>query len=140
MQVKVKKLNKDAIAPSYSLPGDAGLDMHCLKDYTIAPGERCQLQTGIALEYPPGYTALVWDKSGLSHKHGLHVLGGVFEYTYRGEYIIMLLNTSDKEYKFSKGDKICQLLIQPIESVEIEEVEKLSDSTRADRGFGSTGK
>ncbi|MFC1663347.1 dUTP diphosphatase [Patescibacteria group bacterium] len=140
MKIKVKKLHPDAKLPMYSLPGDAGLDLNCLEELTIKAGERQQIRTGLAIELPPGYCALVWDKSGLSHNHGLVTLGGVFEYTYRGEYKLMLLNTSANDHHFNKGDKVAQLLIQPIATAEVEEVDELSPSPRQDRGFGSTGK
>lgn len=140
MKVKVKKLHPDAKLPVYGRPGDAGLDFFCVEDITIAPGERKQIATGVALEIPEGYVGLVWDKSGLSHNHGLHALGGVCDHTYRGEYKMMILNTSNEPYTFKKGEKVVQVLIQPIATVEIEEVNELSNSVRGDAGFGSGGK
>lgn len=140
MKIKIKKLKPEAKLPAYALPGDAGLDLFTCEDVVILPGERKIISTGVAIELPEGYCALVWDKGGLSNKHGLKVMGGVFEYTYRGDYLICLLNTSDKEYSFSVGDKIAQLLIQPIESAAVEEVEELSESNRGESCYGSTGK
>lgn len=140
MKIKVKKLHPDATLPAYGRPGDAGLDFFCVAETTINPGERKQIGTGVALEIPEGFVGLTWDKSGLSHTHGLHLLGGVFDHTYRGEYKIMVLNTSDKPYTLAKGDKIAQLLIQPVATAEIEEVTELTDSVRGASGFGSSGK
>ncbi|PIZ98728.1 MAG: dUTP diphosphatase [Candidatus Komeilibacteria bacterium CG_4_10_14_0_2_um_filter_37_10] len=138
--IKIKKLKPEAIIPRYALPGDAGLDLFSCEDATINPGERYSFHTGIALEYPEGYCSLVWDKSGLSQKFGLKVLGGVFEHTYRGEYIICLLNLSKEPYCFKAGDKIAQLLIQPVATAEIEEVAELSESVRGEGRHGHTGK
>jgi dUTP diphosphatase len=140
MKIKAKKLRPDAKLPSYALNGDAGLDMFSDEHAVIEPGKQYIFATGFALEIPKGFCALVWDKGGLSQKHGLKTMGGVFEHTYRGEYMICLLNTSDKSYEFHKGDKIAQLLIQPIVTAEFEEVTELSDSERGDGRYGSTGK
>jgi len=140
MKIRIKKLRQDIQLPSYALPGDAGLDMFSDEDVIIESGQRHVFATGFALEMPTGYCALVWDKGGLSSKHGLKVMGGVFEYTYRGEYMICLLNTSEQAYEFKKGDKIAQLLIQPITTVELIEVEELDETIRGEGRHGSTGK
>lgn len=140
MKIKVKKLHEEAIVPRYAKDGDSGMDLFTYQDVTIPAGERKMIGTGIAIEYPEGYCSLIWDKSGLAAKHGLKVLGGVFEHTYRGEYVVILLNTSDKEYIFNKGEKIAQLLFQPIVTAEVEVAEELSESIRGEGGFGSTGK
>ena len=139
MKIKIKKLNSEATLPRYAHVGDAGMDFFSCEDVSIKSGERKLIGTGLSIELPEGYVSLIWDKSGLAAKNGLTVLGGVIEYTYRGEYGVILLNTSDEEYHLKKGDKIAQLLIQKIETAEIEEVEELSDSVRGEGGFGSTG-
>ena len=139
MKVKIKKLFPDAIIPSYAHEGDAGLDFYSMEEVEIKPGERKLIGTGVSIELPAGYVPLIWDKSGLAVKEGLTTLGGVIEYTYRGEYKVILLNTSDKPYTVQKEQKIAQLLIQPIETAEIEEVEELSDSPRGENAFGSSG-
>lgn len=140
MKIKVKKLSPDANLPCYAHPGDAGLDFFSIEDYDLKPMERHLFSTGISLELPEGFVALVWDKSGLGAVHGIKVLGGVIDAHYRGEYKIGLLNTSDKSFHFKKGDKLAQVLIQPVVSAELEEVDKLSDSVRGEKGFGSSGK
>lgn len=139
MKLKIKKLNQDAKLPSYAHKGDAGLDLYSCEDCVIPAGERKLISTGIAIELPEGYVALVWDKSGIAANNGIKSMGGVIEYTYRGEYKVILFNTSKEDYEIKKGDKIAQLLIQPIETAEIEEVENLSESERGDGAFGSTG-
>lgn len=140
ISVKIKKLSPDVILPSYAISGDAGLDIFSNEDVVINPGKRHIFHTGFALEFDEGYCALVWDKSGISMKRGLKVMGGVFEYTYRGEYMICLFNTGDEKQEFKKGDKIAQLLIQPIIKVELVEVNELSETKRGDGKWGSTGK
>lgn len=138
--IKIKKLHKDAKLPSYAHPGDAGLDLYCCENVSLRPGERKAIRTGIAIQLPRGYAGLIWDKSGLAIKDGLSTLGGVFEHTYRGEYLIIMLNTSKKTYYFKKGDKIAQLLIQPISECKVREVNNLSKTKRGAKRFGSSGK
>lgn len=138
--VKVKRLEADARLPTYGRPGDAGLDIHTTESHILLPGERRLFRTGIALEIPPGTVALVWDRSGLAAKHGITAIGGVIDHTYRGECRCALLNTSDEPYEVKRGDRIAQILIQPVCTAEIEEVEELSDSIRGAGGFGSSGR
>ncbi|MFW0862164.1 MAG: dUTP diphosphatase [Candidatus Komeilibacteria bacterium] len=140
MKIKIKKLHPDTKLPSYANKGDAGMDVFSLEDKAIKPGERYLFKLGFAMEIPDGYVGLFWDKSGIASKHGIHTLAGVIDSIYRGEFGVVMLNTSDESYEFKKGDKLAQLLIQPIVSPELEEVEELSDTNRGDGGFGSTGK
>jgi len=140
MQVKIKKVNPEAIIPSYALPGDAGMDLFSVEEHEIQPKERYAYKTGIALEIPQGFAGIVKDKSGLAKKHGLHVLGGVFDSGYRGEYSITLINSGTESYKIEKGQKVAQLLIYPVSQAELEEVEELSVTERGEGKWGSTGK
>lgn len=140
LKLKIKKLNPDAIIPSYGHDGDAAFDLHTTATVTIAPGERVQVPTGIAMAIPEGYVGLIWDKSGLSHKFGLKAMGGVIDAGYRGEVMIGMINLGDKEYTFEKGHKVSQMIIQERLHAEIETVEELDDSSRGTGGFGSTGK
>jgi dUTP pyrophosphatase len=105
----------------------------------IKAGERALIPTGLSMEFPPGNVALVWDKSGLAAKNGLKTMAGVIEHSYRGEYKIVVFNTSKDDYEVKKGQKVAQLLIQPIHTAEIEEVQELSQTSRGEGGFGSTG-
>ena len=140
MKLLIEKLDKSAKMPAYAMPGDAGMDVFVNEEKTLKPGERYLFSTGIKIAVPEGHVALVWDKSGLASKQGLTTLGGVIEWSYRGEYKLILHNTSDQPYDVKKGDKLAQMLIQSVESVTIEEVEKLSDTERGSGGFGSTGR
>ena len=140
VKIKIKKLYNDVKIPSYAHYGDAGMDLYSCEDYNLKPGERHLFKLGIATEFPEDYVALIWDKSGLAVKNGLTVLAGVVDHSYRGEYGVVLLNTSSTAYQIKKDDKIAQLLIQKVEQAENIEVEKLSDTQRGEGGFGSTGR
>jgi dUTP pyrophosphatase len=138
---KVKRLHEDATIPSYANPTDAAVDLHSIEDYTLKKGERKTFPLGFQAEFSPGHVAHVWDKSGLAAKHGIKTMAGVIDAGYRGEYKVVLLNTSDNDYEIKKGDKIAQLLIIPIPITNIiETIEDLDDSARGEGGFGSTGK
>lgn len=140
MILKVKKLDPEAILPSYAHPGDAGLDMYSNETVTIQPGKTVKLRSGIAMEIPDGYVGLLWDKSGLSINHKIKSLGGVIDSGYRGESLYGLINLGDEPYTIEKGHKVLQMLIQKVERVEVIETDELSDTSRGTGGFGSTGK
>ena len=95
--------------------------------------------TGIAMEIPHGYVGLVWDKSSVSFKQGLKVMGGVIDAPYRGEIVISLYNTTDQEQTIEKGKKVAQMLIQKVEHCTFEEVDTLSDTTRGENGWEVLG-
>lgn len=138
--VKVKKLHPLAKIPGYARPGDAGMDLFSVEDVVIGAGDRAIVSTGLAFEFPEGYVALIWDKSGLAGNLGIKIMGGVIEYTYRGEYRIIMLNTSKEDHIIKKGDKIAQVIFQPIVTAEVIEVGELSETNRGTNSFGSTGK
>ncbi len=140
MKLQVKLLHPDAKMPVYVHATDAGMDLFCLEAITIAPHERVQVKTGIAVSIPQGFVGLIWDKSGLSHRHGLKVLGGVIDADYRGEILVGLVNLGDISHTIEKGDKITQMLIQKVEHPEIVIVDSLDLTVRGEGGFGSTGK
>ena len=139
MNFCVKLLHPDAKAPAYAHPGDAGMDVFSSEDYTLQPGERHLFKLGFSAEFDPGYVCLVWDRSGLAAKQGLTNLAGVIDAGYRGEYGVVVLNTSAESVSIKKGDRIGQLLIQPIEQAQIEVVNELTETSRSTGGFGSTG-
>jgi dUTP pyrophosphatase len=138
--VKVKKLKMNAIVPKYAREGDAALDLHSTENYVVKPGKRQLVSTGIAMELPEGYFASIRGRSGLAAKKGIAILGGVIEYTYRGEYGVIVLNTGEEDFEISEGDRIAQVVIQPVATAEVEEVSELSETTRGAGNFGSTGK
>lgn len=140
MRIKIKKIHPDAQIPRHAYAGDAGVDLCCVESFEMAPGERKSIPLGIAIEIPDGYVALIWDKSGLSHKYGIKTFGGVIDAGYRGEIHAGLMNLTDKFFSFEKGHKVAQLLIQKVEHLEFEETDQLSETIRGQFGFGSTGK
>ena len=155
MIVKVKRENTDEV--NYDKEGDAGIDIRAngfwtvdldsgkkrkveQESYLLLPSERILVHTGIKLEIPKGYYASIRDRSGLALNRGIHVLGGVGDETYRGEYRVILVNLGKLPYKISKGDRVAQVIIQPYERVELEEVDELGESERGEDGFGASGK
>lgn len=140
MDLKIKRLHPDAIIPEFAYHNDAGMDLFSVEDCVLKPGIVLSIRTGISVELPDDYVALVWDKSGLAKKHSIKIVGGVMDAGYRGEYFVSLLNLGKNDYKIEKGDKIAQFLIQKIYRPNIQLVNELSDSDRGAGGFGSTGK
>jgi len=138
MQIKIKKLHLEAKLPQYAHPGDVGMDFFSIEKYILNPGERYAFKTGIAMEFPEGYAAIVKDKGGVANA-GVETIGGVFDAGYRGEYFIHLLNVGNEPYEVKKGQKICQIIIFPVEIPTLTEVKSLSDSARGDGKYGSTG-
>lgn len=139
MELPVKLLSSTAKLPTYAHATDAGMDLYADESSVIQPGARAIIKTGIALAIPAGYVGLVWDKSGIATTTGVTTLAGVIDAGYRGEILIALLNTADTSYAVQAGQKIAQLLIQPVQQVSIQAVEQLTAAARGDNGFGSTG-
>ncbi len=140
MKLKIKKLYPDTKLPNYAHPGDVGLDLFSRENYELKPGERKIFFVGFGLEFENGYAAIVKDKSSLPKNAGIHTMGGVFDAGYRGEYNVQLINLGNEAYKIKNGDKIAQLVIFPVIIADIEEVEKLNETSRGEGRFGSTGK
>lgn len=140
MVLKVKRIHRDAKIPSYANPGDAGMDIYAAEVVTVKPGESSKIKTGISVEIPDGYVGLCWDKSGLSMNHGIKVLAGVIDSGFRGELVLAVHNLGKEEYTFQIGDKVMQMLLQPVLHCAIEVTDSLSSSERGENGFGSSGK
>lgn len=140
MKLKIKKLHVDAVIPKYAHFDDAGFDLFAIEDTLVKINQRIPIKTGIAMEIPTGYVGLIWDKSGLSVKEGIKTIAGVVDSTYRGEVLVAVTNISDRDYKFEKGHKIAQMIIQKKETVEFEEVTELQETKRGEGRLGSTGK
>ncbi|OGD67288.1 deoxyuridine 5'-triphosphate nucleotidohydrolase [Candidatus Campbellbacteria bacterium RIFOXYC2_FULL_35_25] len=139
MKIKIQKISEDAVVPNYAKAGDAGFDIYSSVDEAITPGEMKRISAGIKMEIPDGYVGLVWDKSGVAFNNGVKTMAGVIDSGYRGEILIVLKNLSEKTFEIKKGQKIAQMLIQKIESPEIEVADSLGETERGDGGFGSTG-
>jgi dUTP pyrophosphatase len=139
VELKVKKIQRDARLPQYGHKGDAGLDLFSSIDMVLEKGQVEAIPTGIKVAIPDGYVGLIWDKSGVSLK-AVHRLAGVIDSGYRGEVKVVVINLGDKSFAIKKGMKIAQILVQPITVVSVVEAEDLDDTTRGEGGFGSTGK
>jgi len=140
MEIEVKKLDPKAQLPVYFYEGDAGMNLFALEDIVIPTLQRVSVRTGIAMAIPTGYVGLILDRSSVAAKYGIHHFAGVIDSGYRGEILVVLYNSTTEDYKIAAGDKIAQMLIQPVASPELLEVKELVDSERAQGGFGSTGK
>ncbi len=140
MQIRYKRLSPVVPVPRVAYKGDVAFDLHTREEVTLASGEWKKIPSGLVFELPHGYAGLVWDKSGLSNNHALKTLGGVIDSGYRGEVMIGIINLGTEPYTFKMGEKVAQMIIQKIEQPEFMEVEELSETVRADRGFGSSGK
>ncbi|EKD78255.1 MAG: hypothetical protein ACD_41C00383G0002 [uncultured bacterium] len=139
MELPVKLLSQSAQLPTYAHVTDAGMDVYADETVTIAPQQRALVKTGIAIAVPVGHVGLVWDKSGIATKTGVTTIAGVIDSGYRGEVQIALLNTGNTPYDIRPGQKIAQLLIQPIEHPMLSMVSELPEADRGAKGFGSTG-
>lgn len=139
MELKWKKLDERAKAPTKGHPGDAGIDFYALETVVFPSGGQMRVRTGIAVEIPEGHVGLVWDKSSVSFNMGLKVMGGVIDAGFRGEFVASLVNTSDQEQTIEAGQKFTQMIIQKFEDCELVEIDVLSDTARGMGREGSTG-
>lgn len=138
-RISVALLNDKAKAPTKAHTSDAGWDLYAVNSTVIAEHQRKTVDTGVALEIPDGYVGLIWPRSGLAVKQGIDVLAGVIDSGYRGEIKVCLLNTGRDNVTIEPGDRIAQILIQPVSQMEMVTVDTLSDTDRGEGGFGSSG-
>lgn len=143
MEIKIKKLNDQAILPTYGSAYAAGADLYALlgDDITIEAGQTVLVHTGIALELPVGHAGLIYARSGLASKKGLAPANkvGVIDCDYRGEVMVALHNHGNVAQTVSGGERIAQLVITPYITATFLEADELSDTARGAGGFGSTG-
>lgn len=141
-EVLIKLLEPQVPIPSYVHPGDAGADLVTTVDVTLAPGQRALVPTGIAIALPDGYAAFVHPRSGLATKFGITIVNapGTVDAGYRGEIKVTLLNTDpNNEITLLRGDRIAQLVIQPVSKAKFIVADQLPGSARGEGGFGSSG-
>ena len=136
--IKVKRLHPAAKLPTRSYHS-AGYDLYASETTDCPPGKVTPVPTGIATEIPPAYAGLVWDRSGMGKK-GLTVFGGVIDEDYRGEWFVMLFNSTGDNYVVNAGDRVAQFLVQQVRQDELVAVDELNDTTRGENGFSSTGR
>lgn len=142
--LKIKKVQENAVIPKRATEGSAGLDLcACIDEpLTLKGGDTALIPTGLAIELPSSqYGAFVFARSGLSIKHGIGLLNavGVIDSDYRGEIKVGVINQIQETYTIEPGERIAQLVILPVATLPVEEVETLADSERGAGGFGSTG-
>jgi dUTP pyrophosphatase len=141
VKLNVKRLSPTATLPSYSHPGDAGLDLYASVAVAIEPGETRLVGTGISIELPPNTEAQIRPRSGLALKQGITVLNtpGTIDQGYRGEVGVILINHGRSRFDVQPGMKIAQMVVAPFVRVTVEEAGELTSTARGHGGFGSTG-
>lgn len=129
--------------PNYETIASAGMDLRAdlSAPITLAPLQRVIVKTGLFIELPIGYEAQVRPRSGLAIKKGITVLNspGTVDADYRGEIGVILVNLSNEDFVIENGERIAQLIIAKHERAEWIEVQELSETSRGEGGFGSTG-
>jgi dUTP pyrophosphatase len=138
MNVKIKKLHKDAVIPFYAKPGDAGMDLTAVTEEWDENETTVTYDTGLAIEIPEGYVGLVFPRSSVS-KTSLVLANsvGVIDSGYRGS-IMLKFKYLEEGFVYDVGDRIGQLVIIPYPQISFEEVDELSETERGEGGFGST--
>lgn len=141
--MKIPVMPSDSMYPTprFAHPGDAGADLAAAEAMTIASGDRALVSAGFSLAIPDGYAGLVLPRSGLAIRSGVTVLNapGLIDAGYRGEVKVALINHSDVDFEVAIGDRIAQLVIVAVSQPEYVEVDTLTDTSRGEGGFGSTG-
>lgn len=140
--VAVRRLDPDLPLPTYAHPGDAGADLVSRVEQLIRPGERVLVPTGVAIALPPGHAGFVHPRSGLAARHGISIVNapGTIDEGYRGEILVNLVNLDQSaEFVVHRGDRIAQLVVQPVARARFVAVDSLDATVRGDTGHGSTG-
>ncbi len=133
----------DLPLPAYETEGAAGLDLRAAiaESFSLAPGERALVPTGLVMQLPAGFEGQVRPRSGLAVKHGVTVLNapGTVDSDYRGEVKVPLINLGQEPFAIARGDRIAQMVIAPVTRAILTEVAGLDATARGAGGFGSTG-
>jgi dUTP pyrophosphatase len=142
MRLEFKRLDPSVPLPEFARTGDAGLDLRANMDAEVGPGERAMIPTGLAVAIPEGHAGFVLPRSGLASFQGLTLANapGLIDAGYRGEITCSVVNLDrDRPVKIARGDRIAQLVVVVLPSVEPAMVDDLPESARGAGGFGSTG-
>jgi dUTP pyrophosphatase len=142
LDVPVRLTGVNGSPPRYALPGDAGADLSLAEDVELAPFQRALVGTGVAVAIPEGYAGFVHPRSGLAHRLGLSLVNapGTIDAGYRGEIKVNLINLDPSStLSLRRGDRIAQLVVQPVVRARFLPVDQLPGSERGDGGHGSTG-
>lgn len=143
VEVLVRLLDAGLPLPRYAHPGDAGADLVTAVDAEIPPGQRRVLPTGVAVAVPDGYAAFVHPRSGLAAREGLGLVNapGTIDSGYRGEIRVIVINHDpERTVRLRRGDRIAQLVVQPVVRAAFHQVDDLPEAVRGGAGFGSTGR
>jgi len=138
LNLKVKKL-ENFVDLQQRANGNAGFDLYAAEEGILLAGERAAISVGISTSFNPEYYMRVAPRSGLALRSGIDVLAGVIDSTYRGEWKVVLHNTSRTTFMFNKGDRIAQAIPEHISTEKFTFVEELDETNRGSGGFGSTG-
>lgn len=133
------KLDPDARMPERAHDHDAGLDLYSREEQIVLPGESAVFDTGVHIALPPGTFGQLLSKSGLNVNYNIVSCGGTIDEGYTGSIKVKLYNLGQKPYMIRKGQKICQLVIIPCVKPELEVVDRLEETERGEKGFGSSG-
>src|SRR3954468_13101582 len=141
LEVKIKRIHDDALLPMQANLGDAGMDLYSIETALIPSGEARLIQTGLQIELPKGTEAQIRPRSGLALKHSVTVLNspGTIDEGYRGEIGVILINHGKEKFVVEKSTRIAQMVIQTVPSIQLIEVNELSQSVRGTSGFGASG-
>ena len=140
--VPLQQLDPQLPLPYYAHADDAGADLVTAEDFTLAPGQRRMVPTGLAVAIPSGWVGLVHPRSGLAARHGISIVNapGTVDSGYRGELKILMINTDPSEsVSFTRGDRIAQLVLQEVAQAQFIPVDTLPETSRGVGGFGSSG-
>ena len=144
VKVLIKKLDPSVEIPTYKTKGASGMDLMAFinKPIKLAPKSSCLVPTGLSVAFSEKFEIQIRPRSGLAAKNKISVLNtpGTIDSDYRGEIKIILFNHGSSEFIINNKDRIAQMILTPINKMELEEVEMLPDSVRGKDGFGSTGK
>ena len=141
MNIKLKKLHKDAIIPTYGTEDSACVDLHAVEDVGIHRGEMKWIRSGLAVEIPAGYYIEVYNRSGNAAKRQLVITSSrVIDADYRGEIFAPIKNIGDSAQSIRKGDRFAQMMIKKVIKMKFIEVDELTNTGREAGGFGSTGR
>ena len=144
VKVLIKKLNPAVEVPKYKTTGASGMDLMAFikQPIKLAPKSSCLVPTGLSVAFSKKYEIQIRPRSGLAAKNNISVLNtpGTIDSDYRGEIKIILFNHGSSEFVINNKDRVAQMILTPVQKMELEEVENLPDTLRGKGGFGSTGK
>ena len=144
VKVLIKKLDPEVEIPNYKTSGASGMDLMAFikQPIKLAPKNSCLVPTGLSVAFSKEYEIQIRPRSGLAAKNNISVLNtpGTIDSDYRGEIKIILFNHGNSEFVINTKDRVAQMILMPVNKMDLEEVENLPDTLRGKGGFGSTGR